>query len=89
MKGLMLGKMNCCASFVCLQAELSLIVRGTKWELHPLCREEGLAFLAWSPLACGWLTRKYRKDKKPLADNRIGRRDRWDNQPEQRESDLT
>jgi aryl-alcohol dehydrogenase-like predicted oxidoreductase len=89
MKGLMLGKMNRCAPFVCLQAELSLIVRGAEWELLPLCREEGLGFLAWSPLAGGWLTGKYGKDKKPPADSRVGRRDRWDDQPEQRESDLT
>ncbi|MCK5568211.1 MAG: aldo/keto reductase, partial [Spirochaetes bacterium] len=61
----------------------------TEWELLPLCMEEGIGFLAWSPLAGGWLTGKYVKDRKPPSDSRVGRKDRWDDQPEQRECDLT
>lgn len=88
-KALMLSRMNGWCPFVSLQAEHSLIVRSTEWELLPLCREEGLGFLAWSPLAGGWLSGKYRKDKAPPRDSRVGRKDRWDDQPEQRESELT
>ena len=88
-KALMFSRMNGWCPFVSLQAEHSLIVRSTEWELLPLCREEGLGFLAWSPLAGGWLSGKYRKDKAPPRDSRVGRKDRWDDQPEQRESELT
>jgi len=89
MKALMLSKMNGLLPFSFLQAEYSLIVRSTEWELLPLCKEEGLGFLAWSPLAGGWLTGKYKKDSEPPPDSRVGRKDRWDDQPEQRESKLT
>ncbi len=88
-KAIMLSRMNGWGSFISLQAEYSLIVRSTEWELIPLCREEGLGLLAWSPLAGGWLTGKYRKDEPPPTDSRVGRKDRWDDQPEQRESELT
>ncbi len=72
-----------------LQAEYSLLVRETEWELLPLCEEEGLGLLAWSPLAGGWLTGKYRRDSPPPSDSRVGRGDRWDDQAEQRESERT
>src|SRR5207253_2408346 len=47
--------------FVSLQPEYSLITRDIERELLPLCREEGLAVLPWSPLAGGVLTWKYRE----------------------------
>jgi aryl-alcohol dehydrogenase-like predicted oxidoreductase len=46
--------------FASLQPEYSLITRDIERELLPLCREEGLAVLPWSPLAGGVLTGKYR-----------------------------
>jgi aryl-alcohol dehydrogenase-like predicted oxidoreductase len=73
---------------VALQAEYSLLVRETEWELLPVCEEEGLALLAWSPLGGGWLSGKYRKGQAPDSGSRVGRGDRWDDQPEQRESEL-
>ena len=72
-----------------LQAEYSLLVRETDWELLPLCEEEGVGLLAWSPLAGGWLTGKYHRDSPPPSDSRVGRGDRWDDQAEQRESERT
>jgi aryl-alcohol dehydrogenase-like predicted oxidoreductase len=47
--------------FVSLQPEYSLITRDIERELLPLCREEGLAVIPWSPLAGGVLTGKYRE----------------------------
>jgi len=88
-KALMLSRMRGLVPFVSLQAEYSLIVRSTEWELLPSCREDGLGFLAWSPLAGGWLTGKYKRNQPPPPNSRVGRRDRWDDQPEQRESELT
>nr|MBC8445708.1 aldo/keto reductase [Chloroflexota bacterium] len=42
-----------------------------------------------SPLAGGWLTGKYRRDQPPPPESRVGRADRWDDLPEQRESERT
>jgi len=89
LKAVMISRMNGWSHFTVLQAEYSLIVRSTEWELLPLCREEGLGFTVWSPLAGGWLTGKYRRNMAPPPDSRVGRKDRWDDQPEQRESELT
>jgi len=88
-KALMISKMQGFQSFVSLQPEYSLIVRSTEWELLPLCMEEGLGLLPWSPLAGGWLTGKYRRHQSPPPDSRVYRKDRWDDQPEQRASELT
>lgn len=73
----------------CLQPEYSLLVRSTEWELLPVCREDGVGVIAWSPLAGGWLTGKYHRDQPPPADSRVGRADRWDDLPEQRENEST
>ena len=47
--------------FVSLQAYYSLAGRDLEHELAPLCAEEGLGILPWSPLAGGLLSGKYRK----------------------------
>ncbi len=88
-KALMLSEIHQWESFSALQAEYSLIVRSTEWELLPLCKEEGVGFLAWSPVAGGWLTGKYGRNQPAPSNSRVGRKDRWDDQPEQRESELT
>lgn len=89
MRAIMLSEMNRWARFDCLQPEYSLLIRSPEWELLPLCREEGIGFIAWSPLAGGWLSGKYRRDQPPPPDSRVGRADRWDDLPEQRESERT
>jgi aryl-alcohol dehydrogenase-like predicted oxidoreductase len=48
--------------FVSLQAYYSLVGRDLEHELLPLCVEEGLGVLPWSPLSGGFLTGKYRRD---------------------------
>ncbi len=88
-KAVLLARAAGWAPPACLQAEYSLIVRETEWELLPLCQQEDLGFLAWSPLAGGWLSGKYRRDQRPPENSRVGRRDRWDDQPEQRAGELT
>ncbi len=77
------------ARIQCLQPEYSLLVRSPEWELLPVCREDGVGVIAWSPLAGGWLTGKYHRDQPPPADSRVGRADRWDDQPEQRANETT
>lgn len=88
-RAVMLQRASCMEPLLTLQPEYSLLVRETEWELLPLCLEEGLGVLPWSPLAGGWLSGKYRRGQPPPPDSRVGRKDRWDDQPEQRESERT
>jgi aryl-alcohol dehydrogenase-like predicted oxidoreductase len=44
-----------------IQNSYSLLTRQDEPELLPLCAERGVAYLAFSPLAGGWLTGKYRR----------------------------
>lgn len=67
--------------FVSLQAYYSLVGRDLEQELLPLCREEGLGVMVWSPLAGGFLTGKYRRDDEKGE----GRRDEFDFPPVDKE----
>ncbi len=88
-RAIMLSGMHDWVRFDCLQPEYSLLVRSTEWELLPLCISEGIGVIAWSPLAGGWLSGKYHRGQPPPADSRVGRADRWDDLPEQREAERT
>jgi aryl-alcohol dehydrogenase-like predicted oxidoreductase len=88
-RAIMLSQMRGWIRFDCLQAEYSLLVRSTEWELLPLCRSEGIGLIAWSPLAGGWLSGKYSRGAPPPPESRVGRGDRWDDLPEQRETERT
>jgi aryl-alcohol dehydrogenase-like predicted oxidoreductase len=44
-----------------IQNSYSLLARQDEPDLLPLCAERGVAYLAFSPLAGGWLTGKYRR----------------------------
>jgi aryl-alcohol dehydrogenase-like predicted oxidoreductase len=89
MRATMLSEIKGWARYDCLQPEYSLLVRSTEWELLPLCQELGIGVIAWSPLAGGWLTGKYRRNAPPPPDSRVGRGERWDDLPEQRENEHT
>lgn len=84
MKAQMISKAGNMSPFLTLQLEYSLLVRSPEWELLPMCQQEGIGTLAWSPLSGGWLTGKYRRDQRPPADSRVGRGDRWDDSADQR-----
>jgi aryl-alcohol dehydrogenase-like predicted oxidoreductase len=90
-----IAKMVCATTYkaqhrpASLQLEYSLLVRSAEWELLPLCTEEDVATLAWSPLAGGWLTGKYKRSVPPPANSREGRRDRWEDQEERRGGQRT
>ena len=49
--------------FVTEQPPYSLLVRGIEADVLPVAEEYGLGVLPWSPLAGGWLSGGYRKDK--------------------------
>lgn len=58
--------------FVSLQPCYNLLVRGSEWELLPLCRKEGLGVIPYSPLAKGWLSGRFRRGMgEPPATSRI------------------
>lgn len=57
---------------VSLQPQYNLLDRGIELELLPQCLEEGIGLLPWSPLGGGWLTGKYRRDRRPEGATRLG-----------------
>src|SRR5206468_2058905 len=48
--------------FRCEQPPYSVLVRGIEAAVLPTCQKYGIGVIAWSPLAGGWLTGRYRKD---------------------------
>jgi aryl-alcohol dehydrogenase-like predicted oxidoreductase len=54
-----------------VQNSYSLLERGVEAEVLPICREHGLGFTPFSPLAGGWLTGKYRRNAPPPAGSRM------------------
>ncbi|MEI9941669.1 MAG: aldo/keto reductase [Pseudomonadota bacterium] len=71
MDSLWLSKTRDLSSFVSLQAQYSLVTRELEREHVPLCREQGLGLLPWSPLASGFLTGKYDKNQPPPTGTRL------------------
>jgi aryl-alcohol dehydrogenase-like predicted oxidoreductase len=57
-----------------IQNSYSLLTRQDEPELLPLCAERGVAYLAFSPLAGGWLTGKYRRGVAYPAGSRMTQR---------------
>lgn len=59
------------ARFVSVQNEYSLLQREPEREVLPVCKELGLAFLPYFPLASGLLTGKYTRGVAPPAGTRL------------------
>jgi aryl-alcohol dehydrogenase-like predicted oxidoreductase len=57
-----------------VQNNYSLLARHDEQKLLPLCAERGVAYLAFSPLAGGWLTGKYRRGVPYPAGSRMTQR---------------
>jgi aryl-alcohol dehydrogenase-like predicted oxidoreductase len=45
------------------QSPYSLLTRAIEYDLLPACQRHGMGVMAYSPLAAGWLSGKYRKDR--------------------------
>src|SRR6185436_1916501 len=56
--------------FVSSQPQYSLLWRGPEAELIPLCAQNGISQIVWSPLAQGMLTGKYAPGRPPPAGSR-------------------
>jgi aryl-alcohol dehydrogenase-like predicted oxidoreductase len=71
-KAIDLSRMLRWEPFTCLQPLYSLLDRGVEYELRPICQNEGLGLIPWSPLRGGWLSGKYRRGMTaPLEGTRI------------------
>ena len=51
--------------FVSMQNHYNLLYREEEREMIPLCKEERIALIPWSPLARGFLTGKYKRGEDP------------------------
>ncbi|MFC0007575.1 aldo/keto reductase [Micromonospora siamensis] len=60
------------APIVTLQPQYNLLVREIEFEIVPVCENENIGILPWSPLGGGWLTGKYRRDTPPTGATRLG-----------------
>ncbi len=53
------------ARFVSMQNHYNLCYREEEREMIPLCKDQGIALIPWSPLARGFLSGKYKRGEKP------------------------
>ena len=56
--------------FVCEQPPYSILARGIEADVLPTCQELGMGTIAWSPLAGGWLSGRWRKGSDDLTSRR-------------------
>jgi aryl-alcohol dehydrogenase-like predicted oxidoreductase len=71
--------------YSCLQPLYNLLDRGAELDLIPVCQQEGVGVIPWSPLRGGWLTGKYHRGMAaPPPDTRVdqaareGWQEQWD-----------
>lgn len=74
------------ARFVSEQPPYSIFARGIEREVLPFCEKYRVAVLAWSPVARGWLTDRFRKGRAEVDDaTRMAENRAWIDTPEGRE----
>jgi aryl-alcohol dehydrogenase-like predicted oxidoreductase len=56
--------------FVCEQPPYSILVRGVEDDVLPTAGRHRMAVIPWSPLAGGWLSGAWRKDREPPTSTR-------------------
>jgi 1-deoxyxylulose-5-phosphate synthase len=69
-KALYLADANGWSRFVSMQNHYNLVYREEEREMMPLCRQEGIAVIPWSPLARGFLAGTRRRDAPRAATER-------------------
>jgi aryl-alcohol dehydrogenase-like predicted oxidoreductase len=70
-RALWISDKNRLSRFEWVQNSYSLLDRTPEREVFPLCADQGLGFTAFSPLAGGWLTGKYRSGRPYPAGSRM------------------
>jgi aryl-alcohol dehydrogenase-like predicted oxidoreductase len=74
MQALAIQKANGWARFVSMQNHYNLLYREEEREMLPLCRDQGIGIIPWSPLARGRLARPAGEgDTKRMESDRFGR----------------
>ena len=63
MRALSISERNGWARFVSMQNHYNLVYREEEREMIPLCHDQGLGIIPWSPLARGLVTRPREKTK--------------------------
>jgi aryl-alcohol dehydrogenase-like predicted oxidoreductase len=72
-KALYLQKQNGWARFVTMQDHLNLIYREEEREMLPLCIDQGIGVIPWSPLARGRLTRPWGTETNRIDKDEFGK----------------
>lgn len=72
-KALHLSERNGWARFVSMQNYVNLLYREEEREMLPLCRDEGIAVIPWSPMARGRLTRDWDQTSARVETDDFGR----------------
>jgi aryl-alcohol dehydrogenase-like predicted oxidoreductase len=79
MKGLGISERERLERFVSTQIHYTPQARDAEFELLPMCVDQGLGVLVWSPIAGGLLSGKYRRDQEgPEGSRHLGD---WDEPP--------
>ncbi len=68
-KAVEVSRRNGWEAFTCLQPLYNLLDRYMERELMPVCLNEGLGIIPWSPLRGGWLSGKYQRGMMEPPDN--------------------
>jgi aryl-alcohol dehydrogenase-like predicted oxidoreductase len=94
-KAIDVSRANGWEPFTCLQPLYNLLDRSIEWELVPVCQNEGVGMIPWSPLRGGWLSGKYRRGMSaPPSETRIEDAEknnwgeRWSNYANERTWDV-
>ncbi|MEP6763406.1 MAG: aldo/keto reductase [Gemmatimonadaceae bacterium] len=72
-KALYTSKLNSWTSFVSMQNHLNLLNREEEREMLPLCVDQGIGVLPWSPLARGRLTRAWNESSERSENDNFGK----------------
>lgn len=71
---LQISKTNNWARFVSMQNYVNLLYREEEREMIPLCKEEGIGLIPWSPLARGRLTRDWDETTERSESDEFGKK---------------
>lgn len=70
---LYLAELHGWTRFVTMQNRLNLLYREEEREMLPLCREESIGVIPWSPMARGRLTRDWNEDSERQRTDAFGK----------------
>jgi aryl-alcohol dehydrogenase (NADP+) len=73
-KALYVSKANGWARFVSMQDHYNLLNRDEEREMFPLCADQGIGVIPWSPLARGRLTRAWGETTRRAENDALGKR---------------